>query len=164
MYFHWLFVSVFLFLPPVPLSPFVSVQVHPRCPLWPLSFLRRAGSSRSMLSSAFPFGPCERTGCGTSFLWLWSLCLQHFSCSWGQSQELQSVHSPERPLTIVPDSVTLGSWALGSTLSVSGLWCFSLMFPTAFISDTVQLLLSAGKIFMAFYIWNALCSQGLAGA
>lgn len=161
VYFHCLFISVFVFLHPVSPSPFVPMQVHPRGPVWLLSLLRRAGASRSMLSSAFLFGPCEpKEEHGTSFLSLSSLCLQHFSSSWEQSQELQSVHCPGRPLTIVPASVTLGSQAVASTLvSISGLQCFSLMFPAALNSDTVQLLLSEGKIFMAFYIWNSRCGQ-----
>lgn len=160
MYFHCLFISVFCFLDIVFLSPFVLMQVHPRGPVWPLYLLRRAGASRSMLLLAFLFGPCERKGHGISFLSLSSLCLQYFSSSWEQSKELQLVHSPGRPLTIVPASVTLGSWAVGFTLMrILGLQCFSLMFPAALISDTVQLLLSEGKIFMAFYIWNSLCGQ-----
>lgn len=111
-------VCQFLSFCTVSLSP---LQVHPWGPVWPLSLLRREGASRSMLSSAFLFGPWERKGHGTSFLSLSSLCLQHFSTSWEQSQDLQSVQSPGRPLTIVP-AVTLGSQAVGSTLmSISGL-------------------------------------------
>lgn len=62
VYFYCLFMSVFTFSHPVPLSPFVPMQAQPRGPLWPVSLLRRAGASTSMLPSAFCFGTCERKG------------------------------------------------------------------------------------------------------
>lgn len=133
MYFHCLFMSVFFLLTSSSSLTLHAMQCTP-----------------GVLCSPFP--PVE--GRWLQDLTALSLPLQDMREE--RVMALLSFHSKRKSPDHWPTSVMLRTWSVVSTLiSILELQCFSLLFPAAFASFliccTARQVLSAGKIFMAFY-------------